>query len=111
MSDSSHVETGKLAHTVFFTLHDAAPERIQELTSACHQLLAGHPGTEYFAVGTLVADLQRPVNDQDYHVSLHVHFRDRASHDQYQQDPRHLNFIEENKATWARVRVFDSYLC
>ena len=100
----------RLAHSVFFTLRDTSPERIQELMTACQQFLADHPGTDYFAVGSLVEDLDRSVNDLDYHVSLHVHFQDRASHDQYQQDSRHLQFIEENKANWTEVRVFDSYL-
>jgi hypothetical protein len=37
-----------------------------------------------------------------------VIFKDRASHDAYQTAPKHLQFIEENKPTWAKVRVFDS---
>jgi hypothetical protein len=39
---------------------------------------------------------------------LHVVFENRAAHDAYQTAPRHLKFIEENKATWKKVRVFDS---
>jgi len=110
MSQESENVTSQLAHTVYFTLNDPTAEGIEQLKSACQHYLSDHDGTEYFAVGTLVPDLQRPVNDQAYHVSLHVHFKDRASHDQYQTDPRHLQFIEENKATWSQVRVFDSYL-
>ena len=110
MSQESENVTSQLAHTVYFTLNDPTAEGIEQLKSACQHYLSEHDGTEYFAVGTLVPDLQRPVNDQAYHVSLHVHFKDRASHDQYQTDPRHLQFIEENKATWSQVRVFDSYL-
>ena len=110
MSQETETTTRRLAHTVYFTLTDSSAERIEELENACRHFLSEHSGTEYFAVGTLVPDLQRPVNDEDYHVSLHVHFQDRASHDQYQQDPRHLQFIEENKANWSQVRVFDSYL-
>ena len=110
MSAPQSRDSAQLVHTVYFTLNDPTPETIQELISACQHFLTDHPGTEYFAVGTRVTDLQRPVNDASYHVSLHVHFTDRASHDQYQQDPRHLQFIEENKANWAQVRVFDSYL-
>ena len=33
--------------------------------------------------------LAREVNDQGYDVSLHVHFRDKAAHDVYQEHPRH----------------------
>ena len=110
MTGSENTENAKLVHTVYFTLHEPTPENIQQLLGACQHFLTDHPGTDYFAVGTRVADLERPVNDNQYHVSLHVHFADRASHDQYQTDPRHLQFIEENKANWAQVRVFDSYL-
>lgn len=110
MSQETETAAGHLAHTVYFTLIDSSLECIDALKKACQHYLSEHDGTEYFAVGTLVPDLQRPVNDQDYHVSLHVHFQDRASHDQYQTDPRHLQFIEENKSNWSQVRVFDSYL-
>ena len=34
----------------------------------------------------------------------------KAAHDTYQDHPRHLRFIEENKELWSKVRVFDSYL-
>ena len=36
--------------------------------------------------------------------------RDKAAHDKYQNDQRHIQFINENKAGWAKVRVFDSYV-
>jgi hypothetical protein len=35
-------------------------------------------------------------------------FRSLADHDAYQQHPKHLQFIDENKPTWKKVRVFDS---
>ena len=34
---------------------------------------------------------------------------DQAAHDAYQEHPRHVRFVEENKPTWAKVLVFDSY--
>jgi hypothetical protein len=37
-----------------------------------------------------------------------VVFESRAAHDAYQVAPRHVQFIEENKANWAKVRVFDA---
>jgi hypothetical protein len=54
--------------------------------------------------------MQRDVNDRDFDVALHVVFRNRAAHDKYQTHPRHLKFIEEAKALWKKVRVFDSYV-
>lgn len=96
-----------LAHNVYFTLKEPTPENRQKLIEACHKYLAHHPGTVFYAAGTL-ADLNRPVNDREFDVGLHVIFKDRASHDAYQTAPDHLKFIEENKDGWAKVRVFDT---
>ena len=101
--------TGKvLAHDVFFSLNDASPKARGELVAACKKYLTGHEGVVYFSVGTLAAELDRPVNDRDFDVALHVHFKDRAAHDRYQEAPRHKQFIEEQQANWKKVRVFDS---
>ena len=100
----------RLAHHVFFTLNDSSPAKIAELVAACQKYLDDHPGVESFDVGTLNADLARPVNDRAYDVSLHVVFIDRAAHDAYQVAPRHLQFIDEQKPNWKQVRVFDSDL-
>ena len=97
-----------LAHIVFFTLHDGSEDAVQRLIDSCQQHLNHHEGTVFFAVGRRNPDLAREVNDQDFHVALHVVFSDRAAHDAYQVSPRHQQFIAENKDTWARVRVFDS---
>ena len=97
-----------LAHSVYFTLEDNSDTARAQLVAACHERLSGHEGTVLFAAGTVVPDLDRPVNDRQFDVALHVVFADRAAHDQYQQHSRHLQFIEENKANWKQVRVFDA---
>lgn len=100
----------KLAHIVYFTLKESTPENVEALIAACDKYLSGHPGTLYYSAGSLVPDLTREVNQRDWDVALHVVFESRETHDVYQAAPRHLQFIEENKATWAKVRVFDSYV-
>lgn len=97
-----------LGHMVYFTLKDRSPAKVEALVAACRKYLTGHPGTAFFAVGTLVPDLTRPVNQTDFDVALQVVFESRAAHDAYQVAPRHLAFIEENKPNWERVRVFDA---
>lgn len=97
-----------LSHDVYFTLKDKSPAAVQGLIAACKQHLTGHPGTVFFAVGTLEPALARPVNDRDFDVALHIVFTDRAAHDAYQDAPRHHRFVAEQKEGWARVRVFDS---
>ncbi len=98
----------QIVHNVFFTLHDNSPAARQKLVDACHKYLADHPGVVYFSAGVLCDALTRPVNDREFDVGLHVVFQTLADHDAYQQHPKHLQFIEENKPTWKKVRVFDS---
>jgi hypothetical protein len=97
-----------LAHNVYFTLKDRSPAAVAALVAACQKYLVEHPGVVFFACGTLEEGLDRPVNDRDFDVALHVIFDTRASHDAYQTAPTHLQFVAENRDTWARVRVFDS---
>ncbi len=99
----------KLAHHVFFTLVDRSESARQSLICACQKYLDGHDGVVDFSVGTREPELDRPVN-ADYDVSLHVIFKDRAAHDEYQTAARHLEFIAEQKPGWANVQVFDSNL-
>jgi stress responsive alpha/beta barrel protein len=97
-----------LGHMVYFTLKDRSDQAVEKLVAACKKYLTGHPGTVFFAAGTLVPDLNRPVNQTDFDVALQVVFDSREAHDAYQKHPRHLQFIEENKPNWDRVRVFDA---
>lgn len=99
----------RLAHHVYFTLADRSDAAIDAHVAACQKYLDDHPGLIDFAVGRRDRELDRPVNG-DFDVSLHCIFDSRASHDVYQTAPRHLEFIEETKPTWAGVQVFDSIL-
>jgi len=99
-----------LAHHVFFTLKERTPEGTAALVAACHKYLHVQPGIVYFAAGPLCAELTREVNDLEFDVNLTLVFDSKASHDAYQTDPTHEQFIRENKPTWAKVRVFDSYV-
>ena len=97
-----------LVHNVFFTLFENSPAARQKLVDSCKKHLSGHPGEVYFSAGVLSDSLSRPVNDREFDVALHVVFRSMADHDAYQQHARHMQFIDENKPTWKKVRVFDS---
>lgn len=100
----------RISHMVYFELEDSSDAKVQEMLSQIKKYLDNHPGLDFFAAGTLNPELRREVNDKNYHVSLHTVFSDREAHDNYQVDPRHLEFIENNKANWKQVRVFDSDL-
>jgi hypothetical protein len=97
-----------LSHDVYFTLHDASDAGKARLVAACKKYLSGHPGEVIFVCGTLCTELRREVNDLGFDVALHIVFDSKAAHDAYQDAPRHEQFIQENKANWKQVRVFDS---
>lgn len=98
------------AHMVFFDLKDSNDANRRKLVAACDKYLSDHPGTAYYSAGPRADEMDRDVNDTSFDVALHVVFEDKASYDKYAVAPRHLEFIEQNKDTWSKVRVFDSYV-
>ena len=100
----------QLAHMVYFKLRNGTESGSKQLVAACNKYLSGHAGTVYYSVGTLARDLDREVNDREFDVALHLVFKNKAAHEKYQTHSRHLKFIEENKSSWEKVRVFDSYI-
>lgn len=101
---------GMLAHHVFFTLKEKSPAAADKLVAACNKYLKNQKGVVSFAAGKRAPELKRDVNDQEFDVSLHIVFRTAADQEIYQKDAQHLKFIEENSASWSKVRVFDSYV-
>ena len=63
-----------LGHMVYFTLKDRSPAAIEKMLTACRTYLTGHSGLVFFAVGTLVPDLKRPVNQLDFDIALQTVF-------------------------------------
>jgi hypothetical protein len=99
-----------LAHDVYFELKDDTPAARAALVAACRKYLTGHEGAVSFAAGTIAGEMVRPVNDRGWHVALHVSFKDKASHDAYQEAARHEQFVAEQQGNWKTVRVFDSWV-
>jgi hypothetical protein len=99
-----------LAHAVYFTLQDASEAARTRLVAACREHLSGHAGSVFMSAGLPAPEFDRPVNDRGFDVALHVYFEDKASHDAYQEHPRHKQFIEESRPNWKQVRVFDAWV-
>lgn len=95
---------------VYFTLKDSSETAVQALVQACHRYLKTHDGVTFYAAGKLAPEFQRPVNDQAFHVALHVVFTDKAAHNAYQVSDDHQTFISSNRENWAQVRVFDAWV-
>ena len=102
------VEPKRLAHDVYFTLNDNSDAAKARLVDACKKYLKDHDGVAYFSAGAIAEEFKRDVNDREWDVALHLVFKNKAAHDKYQDAKSHLQFIEENRENWKKVRVFDS---
>ncbi len=102
----------QLAHMVFFALKDHSKESRERFLASCEKYLADHDGTVYFSVGTIAEDkdVEEPVSVKDFDVALHVVFEDKAAKAKYLASDRHKKFVDENRESFAGVRVFDSFL-
>jgi len=109
-SDAAPAAEPMIGHMVFFTLTDNSPAKVQALVAACDKYLSKHSGEVYYSAGPRAKEFNRDVNDQDWDVALHLVFKSKADHDKYQDAARHKQFIDENRANWKKVRVFDSHL-
>jgi hypothetical protein len=100
----------KLAHMVFFKLKDSSKEAVERFIASAEKCLSNHEGSVYFSVGTRADDVDEPVSTKDFDVALHVVFSSKEGKLKYLKSPRHDQFVEENRAQFDKVRVFDSYL-
>jgi hypothetical protein len=99
-----------LAHSVYFRLKDSSLDAKKRFAASCKKYLTDHPGTVFFSVGSRAEDIHWPVSDCGYDVVLLLVFENKAAHDEYQDSPRHQQFLEENEPNWAEIRVFDAYV-
>ncbi len=108
---SNRVEP-QLAHMVFFALKDHSIESREKFLASCQKYLADHEGTVYFSAGTIAEDkdVEEPVSVKDFDVALHVVFENKAAKARYLASERHKQFVDENRESFAGVRVFDSFL-
>ena len=102
----------QLAHMVFFALKDHSKESRERFIASSEKYLADHEGTVYFSVGTIAEDkdVEEPVSVKDFDVALHVVFENKAAKAKYLASERHKQFVDENRESFAGVRVFDSFL-
>lgn len=101
---------GDFIHMVFFWLKnpDSASDR-EAFKNTLTQFINTNPQVVGSHIGEPAAT-DRPVIDNSYTYSLVVTFPDLATHDAYQVDPTHLLFIEQGKALWEKVVIYDSVM-
>ena len=101
-----------LAHMVFFALKDHSQQSRDQFLASCGKYLSNHEGVSYFSVGNIAEDqdVQEPVSVKDFDVALHVVFENKQAKAKYLESERHKKFVDENRQSFAGVRVFDSFL-
>ena len=61
-------------------------------------------------LGTPAQTPDRPVVDNTYDCALTVVLNNLEEHDQYQDDPIHLEFIKNCSHLWEKVKIFDAQI-
>jgi quinol monooxygenase YgiN len=95
-----------LSHVVLFWLKPdlTAAQRAEFETRL--RALGAIPGLAKFHVGT-PASTDRSVIDRTYSFGLNLVFPDMAAHDAYQVHPTHQAFVDNCKAFWTKVLIYD----
>ena len=70
--------------------------------------LSNISSVEQLFVGRPARTTKRPVIDDSYDFCLTVVLKDLAAHDDYQEDPIHLNFIKKCSHMWKQVKIYDA---
>ncbi|PTY05404.1 transcription-repair coupling factor [Opitutaceae bacterium EW11] len=97
-----------LVHSVLFWLRpDLSPADRNAFRAGLESLRAAKT-VESLYIGCPAPTPDRPVIDRSYAFALTIVFKDVAAHDAYQVDPLHLAFVENHKAKWTRVQIYDA---
>lgn len=94
------------SHVVIFWTDPANPKAADELIAGGQRYLAPIPGVLHFHIGKMVGS-HRAVVDQTYQVALNLVFPSKQAQDEYQVHPEHLKFVDNCKALWKKVTVYD----
>ncbi|MCC5937220.1 MAG: Dabb family protein [Lunatimonas sp.] len=94
-----------IVHQVFFWLHQPDKD-LTAVMEGCKKIGSVSTAKD-FSVGVPAKTPKRAVIDDSYHIALTVYFDSVSDHDVYQDHPDHLRFIEDHKAKWAKVQVYD----
>ena len=97
-----------LIHTVLFWLKENLSEKDLTIFEQETRSLSNISSDEQLFVGRPARTTKRPVIDDSYDFCLTVVLKDLAAHDDYQEDPIHLNFIKKCSHMWKQVKIYDA---
>jgi len=98
---------GLFVHQVYFWLADPESMEARSKLVAGLEQLSKIDGIRMWHIGQ-PAETDRPVIDRSYSISWLTLFATKAAQDAYQEDPIHLQFVDECASLWSKVVVFDS---
>lgn len=93
-------------HVLFWLKPDTTPDQINAFRAGLESLNKVDT-VKTIHVGT-PAPISRAVVDTTYTFSLVIAFEDLAGHDVYQVHPLHKAFLEEFRAFFEKVVIYDS---
>jgi hypothetical protein len=98
-----------LIHTVIFWLHpDLDASQRESFRREGLESLRAIPSVGSLHIGSPAPIPPRPVVDASYSFALTILFDDVAAHDAYQVHPIHRAFVDNFKARWERVQIYDA---
>jgi hypothetical protein len=95
------------SHIVIFWTDPSKPSATDEIVAGADKYLRPIPLLRGFHCGRMARSARTDVVDQSYQVALNLTFDTKADQDAYQVHPLHLDFVENCKANWQRVVVYD----
>lgn len=97
-----------LIHTVFFWLpEETTDERRKEFEQALIDL-SKVPSIAKFYWGPPAETVSRDVVDSSYDYAINVFFKSVEAEAEYQVDPLHKKFVEEQKEIFEKVVVYNN---
>lgn len=95
-------------HGVYFTLKDGVSDAARDAQVKDAKVLLGQvDSVKWVDSGLRDPAADRDVNNQTFHIGLHVYFEDKAGLDAYIDHPKHVEYVEKYKENWETVEVFD----
>ncbi|GAA4278880.1 Dabb family protein [Aquimarina mytili] len=106
---NSRTIKGDFVHTVLFWLNNpdnlmdrkTFEDGVSTLFKECQFITSSH-------IGIPADTATRPIVDDSYTYCVVLTFKSKEAHDNYQVDPIHKKFVEENKNLWNKIVVYDS---
>jgi len=107
-TDKTKTMKGGLIHTVYFWTKEGTTDEQNTAFEAGLQKLGTCPQIHEYYWGPPASTEARGVVDNSYTYAINVHFKSVEDEHEYQNEPIHLEFIENHKDIWEKVVVYDN---